>query len=398
MSSDDLTTIVQTAARGGLFLFIGSASSTVIMAIGGILVARLLGPSSYGLYSLSLVIPTFLVSVSDMGMNFALVRLTARLRAEGHHARANRLLRLGILLKLTTSALAFFICYAGSTQIATTLLNRPELAPFVRFASVLIVFQALFDATNNAFIGSDLMQYTASTQIMMSILKGTLCPALVLIGLGITGVISGYILSLAAAGLTGACILFARPAGIRVKATSPTDAMLLRSQSKGSRHGPSSGQTTDSALNGLRALLGYGFPLYVAAILTTFLLQYQNIVLAHFANNVEIGNFNATWNFTQLVAILSYPIMTSLFPMFSKMDPRNRRDELSRTFALTVKYVALVMVFISVALMVFSRDLIYLTYGKGYALAPRYLMLLSALYLLSGIGFCLLYTSDAADE
>ena len=57
MSSNELTVIAQKAARGGLFLFIGNASSIVILSIGMIMAARLLGPSSY---ALSLVVPTLL--------------------------------------------------------------------------------------------------------------------------------------------------------------------------------------------------------------------------------------------------------------------------------------------------------------------------------------------------
>jgi len=48
--------------------------------------------------------------------------------------------------------------------------------------------------------------------------------------------------------------------------------------------------------------------------LSVFLTQYQNIVLAHFASNVEIGNFGATWTFTSFMMILIYPITTSVFP------------------------------------------------------------------------------------
>jgi len=36
--------------------------------------------------------------------------------------------------------------------------------------------------------------------------------------------------------------------------------------------------------------------------------------------------------------------------------------------------------------MVFSRDLVILTYGKGYALAPQYLTILAVVYLLTGLG------------
>jgi O-antigen/teichoic acid export membrane protein len=361
MSTDELTTIAQKAARGGLFLFLGNTSSTVILAVGAIIVARLLGPFSYGLYSLTIAIPTLLVALSDAGMNFALVRLPARARSEGDQARANRLIRLGFLFKLAVSTLAFLICYAGSTVIAIIVLNRPDLAPFIQLASLMILFQAIFDAASNAFIGQDLMQYTAATQIMQAVLKGTLGPALVFIGWGITGAISGYLLALAAAGATGASILF-------------------------SRYVRSSTRTTDSASTGVRELLGYGLPLYVANILSVFLGQYQNIVLAHFVSNVEIGNFAASWTFTTLMAVLSYPITTAMFPMFSKMDPKTQKEDLARGFILAVKYTSLLMIPASVAVMAFSRDLIYLTFGPGYTSAPQYLELLSTLYLLAAIG------------
>jgi O-antigen/teichoic acid export membrane protein len=374
MSSDELTTIAQKAARGGLFLFIGNASSTVILAVGAIIVARLLGPFSYGLYTLTVTVPLLLVALADVGMNSALVRLPASLRAEGNHVRADRLVRLGFLLKLTISVAASLICYAGSTVIATNILNRPELAPFLRLASLMIVFQAIVDATNNSFIGEDLMQYSAGVQIMQAVLKGTLAPALVFLGLGITGAIWGYLLALAAAGLAGAILLF-------------------------TRHVRSSSRTTNPASMELHTMLGYGFPLYAAAILSVFLTQYQNIVLAHFASNVEIGNFGATWTFTSFMMILIYPITTSIFPMFSKMNPKSQRGDLARGFVLAVKYTSLLMIPASVAVMVFSRNLIYLTFGSGYTLAPQYLVLLAALYLLTAISYLVIgnFLSGIAD-
>jgi O-antigen/teichoic acid export membrane protein len=140
----------------------------------------------------------------------------------------------------------------------------------------------------------------------------------------------------------------------------------------------------------IRTLLVYGLPLYLATVVTVFLTQYQNIVLAHFASNVEVGNFGATWNFTTFMTILSYPITTAMFPMFSKMDPKNQRSDLARGFVLAVKYASLLMIPASVAVMVFSRNLIYLTYGDGYALAPQYLVLLAALYLLTAISYLVL--------
>jgi hypothetical protein len=53
---------------------------------------------------------------------------------------------------------------------------------------------------------------------------------------------------------------------------------------------------------------------------------------------------------------------------------------------LAVKYTSLLIIPASVAVMVFSRDLIFLTYGSGYTSAPQYLVILSVVYLLAAIG------------
>jgi O-antigen/teichoic acid export membrane protein len=370
MSTDQLTRAAHEAARGGLFLFIGNTSSTVILALGSIVFARLLGPSNYGLYMLTFFLPSVLVTLADAGMNNVLVRFSAKLRSEGAHERANLIVRLAFLLKISLSIAAFLICYIGAEAIAATILNRPELAPFLRLASATIIFQALFDAANNSFIGCDLMQFVAGSQIFQSILKSVLIPVLILLGFGLVGAVSGYVLSYVAAGLIGAAILF----------------LIRRPFSSTDIH--SKVETSSSAE--LHGMLRYGLPLYASALLSVVLAQYQSILLPRFATNVEMGNFYTAWNFNSLLMILGYPITTAMFPMFSKMDPARQRSELARAFRLAVKYTSLIVIPAAVGVMVFSRDLVDLTYGSTYTLAPQYVIIVSSLYLSTGIGYLVL--------
>jgi stage V sporulation protein B len=373
--SDKLIEIAGKAAHGGVFLFVGNALSVVILAVGSIAIARLLGPSNYGLYTLSMVMPLLFVSLADAGMNYALVRFPAKLRAESDYAASNRAIRLGFLVKLSLGIAAFLICYFGADTIATTLLNRSELSQYLQLAGLLIVFQSIFDAATYSFIGLDLMQFSASTQILYSVVKSTLAPALILLGFGINGAIAGYALGVFTGGVVGATVLFTKYARSEKAASLPQHAVELR------------------------ALFDYSLPLYVAAIFAFFFTQYQNLVLARLATNTQIGNFNAAWNFNSLLSVLVYPISTAIFPMFSKMDPKNQTSNLARGFVLAVKYTSLFMIPASVGVMIFSRDLIYLTYGVGYTFAPQYLLLLSAIYFLTAISYLVLgsFLSGVAD-
>ncbi|MEM1843209.1 MAG: oligosaccharide flippase family protein, partial [Desulfurococcaceae archaeon] len=72
-----LPRVFEETATGALFLFSGSALSTFLSAICGIVVANLLGPELYGIYSLAFVIPGFLIVFTGLGVNAALTRYIA---------------------------------------------------------------------------------------------------------------------------------------------------------------------------------------------------------------------------------------------------------------------------------------------------------------------------------
>ncbi len=57
-------------------------SSTIILAIASIMIARLLGPSDYGLYSIALIIPSLMLMFTDFGVDSALTKFSAQYKAE----------------------------------------------------------------------------------------------------------------------------------------------------------------------------------------------------------------------------------------------------------------------------------------------------------------------------
>jgi len=62
--------MAKTSAKGGFNLFWGLATSTIISAIGGILVARLLSPSEYGIAAIAMVAPNLITILIDWSIKF----------------------------------------------------------------------------------------------------------------------------------------------------------------------------------------------------------------------------------------------------------------------------------------------------------------------------------------
>lgn len=156
--SNKLTEIAEDSARGGFFLFTGNALSLMILAVGSIIIARLLGPDNYGLYSLSLVVPSILAGFIDFGISSSLTMFSAKLRAEGKSNLAASVLKSGFLFKLIIGIIMSIICFTFSDTFAAYVLNRPGMGFLVKIASFLILFQTVFTSLNSSFVGLDKME------------------------------------------------------------------------------------------------------------------------------------------------------------------------------------------------------------------------------------------------
>jgi len=356
--SDKIVEMAEDSARGGFFLFTGNALSLITLAIGSIIVARLLGPGNYGLLTLSLVVPSILAGFIDFGISSALTRFSAKLRAEGKSNLAASILKSGFLFKLILGVSMSLICFTFSDVFTTYILNRPEMSFLVKIASFLILFQTVFTALNSSFIGLDRMEGSALIMNAQSIAKTTLSPLLVISGFSVVGALTGHISGYMIAALAGSLIFF----------------KYYRRLGKPSN---------DSFKGNIKVMLGYGFPLYLSALLDLFLGQYQTIVLAFFTSNIGIGNFSIATNLSSLINVLIFPLGV-LFPAFSKVNPNG--DELKRVFKLSVKYVALLIIPAIVVVAILSKDIVYTLYGHGFDLAPSFLSLYILAFLYTGFG------------
>ncbi|MEM1546778.1 MAG: oligosaccharide flippase family protein [Candidatus Methanomethylicia archaeon] len=356
--SNKLVEIAEDSARGGFFLFTGNALSLITLAIGSIIVARLLGPENYGLLSLSLVVPYIFAGLIDFGISSALTRFSAKFRVEGKNGLVVSVLKSGLLFKLLIGIFMSIICLVFSDMFAAYILNRPEIGFLIRIASFLILFQSFFTALNSSFVGLDRMEGSALIMNIQSIMRTTLSPLLVVLGFSVVGALTGHILSYTIATLVGSLILLKYYRGLG----SPSN---------------------NSFKYNIKLMVGYGFPLYLSALLDLFLGQYRTIILAYFTSNFEIGNFIIATNLSSLINVLVFPLGV-LFPVFSKVNPNG--DELKRVFRLSVKYTALLIIPAAIIIAILSRDVVYTLYGCSYNLAPLFLSLYILQFLYAGFG------------
>jgi len=199
--------IGETSATGRFQLLIGVATSTIIMAVGTVFLTRFLGKDNYGLYTLSIA-PSLMINLfRDWGVNSAITKHVASLRAEGKDPETCDILLAGVTFEVVTgvalSSLSFVL--AG---LFASILKRPDIYPYISIMSIAILSGSLLTAAQSSFIGYERMDLNSLTIICQAIVKTAVGPVLVLLGYGILGAVFGYTLSYIAAGLIGIAILY----------------------------------------------------------------------------------------------------------------------------------------------------------------------------------------------
>ena len=357
----DIEEIGKTSAKGGVNLFLGETLSRVMSAIGTMLVARLLGPSTFGLVSIVLTFPLTITTFADLGINLAITRYIAKYRAEGKSYETKNVLITGIFIELIVSTILSIITFFSAGFIANELFHRPSIEYMIKIASITIFGWALINISLSAFIGFDKMGINSIIKILNNSIKTILQISLVLLGFGLLGAVIGQTLALLIGGIIGISLVF---------------VLLYRSLKSGSESLNLSGT--------LKTLLMYSLPLFFTTLLTAVMSQFTDIMTAIYCNDLVIGNFKAASSF-KIFTFFMIPLSTVLLPAFSKIG-QSEMSSLQTMFRLAHKYTALIVVPVSMAVIALSTPLASSIYGVEYEQTSLFLSLIGLGYLSSGLG------------
>lgn len=368
----DIMDLAGSSARDSFVLFVGDFLSAAMLAISSILIARFLGPENYGVYSLSFVTLALVISFAGLGLDSAAIRFTAKYIAEGRRWHTTRFLKVVLAFRFATGIFASFIYFILSDAFAVFLLDRPDLTPYIRLLSMLVLFETLFSLLYGFFIGLNTTKYASTIKILMATFKGVAAPILVLLGLGVYGALWGHMLSYIVPSIMGLLILYLHYLKCLKMEDSP--------EQWGTSH------VNSIEVGCLRETIKFSLPIYASSLLNLLLSNYQAILLARCSSDIEIGCFRAAVNISTILTVVSTPIIMALFPAFSRLNSRRLKEEISNFLHLSVKYSSLIIIPMAVFLACTSNYFVDVVYGASYILAGEYLTLYSIIHVLIGLG------------
>lgn len=360
---EDYGEVAAKYVRGSFLLLIGNFISLLVLAAGSILVARMLSPSEYGLYSVSMVLPELFLLFSDWGINSALTRFLVRYRSEGEKERMRRIWRAAILFKLFIGCVLSLSLFLSADVLTSVLLKRSDVGDFVRLASLLVLSRSLFFTILSALSGIERMDMRAVTNVIMAVSRGIVSPFLVYMGYGVYGTVVGQVSSYLAASLLG---------GLFVVTSIP--------------HQASADKVSLSIRDEVGLMLGYGIPLFIGGLVAGFSHQLRGFLLSWFVSYTDIGNYHVAVNFTRLVSLFTGALRVTFFPAFSRLNFSTEPAKTRQAFQASVRYSSMFLIPMICFLLTVSEPMVNILYTTKYPQASFYLSLLLIPILLVGAG------------
>jgi len=362
--SDKAAEMAKVSARGGFNLFWGLVLSTVISAVGVIILARVLQPGGYGLYTIALTAPSLIGVFRDWAMNSAMIKYTAQYSAEDKPEKVRSILVAGLVFEVILGVALTFVSFMLSSFIANDVFKRP-IALLIQISSITILAGGLLNAAQAAFIGREQLQPNSVTLVLSALLRAVLSPILVFVGFSVSGAVVGNVVGTMVGSLVGLTLMLAIYENLKNKNVLSAPLKVW--------------ETT-------RFMFRYALPLSFSSFFNSFLLQFYNFIIAIYASNYLIGNYAVANNFTVLLTFFATPITTMLFPAFSKLNAKEDKETLKIVFKSSIKYSSLLVIPPTIALISLAPPFVSALFGAKYADASLFLALLAVNYLLTAFG------------
>jgi O-antigen/teichoic acid export membrane protein len=334
--------------------------STLISALGTMIVARMLVPENYGSITVAMVPINIAMLFRDMGVNSALTKYISQYRYEEKGLKLSILLKTGLGLNLGIGLILTVLIFSISGFLSRVVFQDPGLQVLIQVASLDLMGQNLLTSSKAVFAGYERMELHSMLTIIYSVLRTILAPLLVFMNYGAFGAVTGHTIPLLLSGMIGVVLVFLYFMG-------------------------SSKSTTNQLRGAANTIMSYGFPLFFSGILGGSLTHLYNFLMALYADKGMIGNYSAATNFGVLVSFFTMPIATTLFPLFSKLDYREG-GTLRTVYQLSVKYVAIITLPIVAGMISLSDQIIKIVYPSGYQFASYFLTLYALNFLFIGLG------------
>lgn len=351
------------AIKNSVYLFSRTIFSKVGSLIFTIILARLLMPELFGLYSLALSTIILFCAISSLGIGQAIVRYVSKSLSENKKNKSKNYIKYFGKIKIVFTLIAISLLLIFSKFISENYYQKPILLALLAglFYIIFIRIDEFFSSILNSF--ND-FKNTFYKEIIFQISRIILVPLAVIYSLKISiseeFILFYVILFLAISYLiSGLFLFFITKREAKKRLNHPTikkDFLSIKEKKDANKF---------LILSSLIVFSG------------TFFGNIDKIMLGRFVSGEFIGYYQAAFSLIGALAILG-SFGAILLPIFSRMKTNAREKAMKKSLRLTL----LLNILVLILAVLFSSLIIKIAYGVGYIQAVNVLRFLSILIVI----------------
>ena len=341
-----------------MVLIFGNILSSLISALGTVVIARILGASRFGILNIALIPISAALLIIDNGTNTAMIKYLVEGRLEGRWDKIEGIALTCFTLNVVISLIVSLVVYVSAGYLSREVFNIAELETLIRILSISIFSHAMVNVSTSIIVGFEKMEQSIKIKILLSSLKTFIGPVLVYKGFGVSGAALGHSLPLLFAGVFGLSLAY-----LNIPQLKPRLMISMPI---------------------LRNLVTYAYPLFLAGLLYGGQQRIFEFLISLNVSTDTMGNYSAAISFSVLIGFFTSSISTASFPLLSKISPED--SVFKMVYQNIVKYESLVVYPITLAIIALSNEISLFLYGETYVQTPYFLSLYMINFLFIGLG------------
>lgn len=318
--------------------------SKIVTSLGGfaatLYFARTVGSDTLGVYFLLLATVGWISIIVEAGISPAIIKRMSEGEKPGEY------FQVGLVIIAIGTGIITLLIFVFSKWV-TDYVSHPYSTYFL---IILVVSGAAMTAVRSGLSGSRNVHISGMLTTLQSTLRIFVQVSAVTIGLGLSGLVFGWVLSALTVSVIGFVYLVLKIGDIPTLGISRVDELIkdLYSFAKYSWLGSLKSKTNNYA---------------------------DILVLGLFVQSDLIAAYAVSWNIASFLTILGSAIETTLFPEFSQLENNNNYDEIATLLKKSVQYTGLFVIpgFFGGILL---GDRILRLYGPDFVIGAKVLFLL----------------------
>lgn len=350
-------------AKGGGFLAGGSLFDFGSRFLIGLLLARLLGPTDYGLYQLAISAAALFSGISLLGLDDAMVRYVAVLSGRKDRPGVWGTIQIGLGIALPVSVMMGLVLYLAARPVAVGLFDEPALAPALRLMAVVVPVLTLSNVMLGVTRGFGRMDIAAlGENVVQSVVRLVLLAGLALVGLELYPALVIFAISDVAAAIT---------LGLLINRLFPL---------RPSAH--------EEVRRDTSRVFRFALPLWISGLLGQFQRNIAIFLLGSTESAAGAGLFSIVGHINHIGHAIYRAVIVAVKPLLAQLHDRGDREGLSHVYTTTTRWLVASNLPFFMAMVLYPEPVLAIFGDEYTAAAPALIVMAVAELVNAATGIC----------